>query len=142
MNSKSTNDAAAFIRTIAEYRKRNLEWAEDAVRQSVAITDNEALQKKIIDLIAMNDQDLLNQVDGKWILRDSTRFQIHTRGAGIQTLEMGFTEKVTEYYQRPGCGVYFIDARIIGTAVRTYSIPESFSRASLGLSPSRWHFMR
>jgi len=46
MNSKSTNDAAAFIRTIAEYRKRNLQWAEDAVRQSVAITANEALQKK------------------------------------------------------------------------------------------------
>jgi membrane-bound serine protease (ClpP class) len=42
MNSKSTNDAAAFIRTIAEYRKRNLVWAEDAVRQSVAITANEA----------------------------------------------------------------------------------------------------
>ena len=38
MNSKSTNDAAAFIRTIAEYRKRNLNWAETAVRQSVAIT--------------------------------------------------------------------------------------------------------
>ena len=45
MNSKSTNDAAAFIRTIAEYRKRNLLWAEDAVRQSVAITSSEALKK-------------------------------------------------------------------------------------------------
>ena len=46
MNSKSTNDAAAFIRTIAEERKRNLQWAEDAVRQSVAITAKEALAEK------------------------------------------------------------------------------------------------
>ena len=65
MNSKSTNDAAAFIRTIAEYRNRNLQWAEDAVRQSVAISANEALQKNIIDLIASNDRELLNRIDGK-----------------------------------------------------------------------------
>ncbi len=67
MNSKSTNDAAAFIRTIAEYRNRNLQWAEDAVRQSVAITANEALRKNIIDLIVSNDRELLNQIDGKQI---------------------------------------------------------------------------
>src|ERR1700688_4509526 len=64
MNSKSTNDAAAFIRTIAEYRKRNLQWAEDAVRQSVAITANEALQKNIIVLLVAGAQDLLHRVDG------------------------------------------------------------------------------
>src|ERR1039457_6699247 len=48
INSKTTNDAAAFIRTIAEYRKRNLLWAEEAVRQSVAITAKEALEQNII----------------------------------------------------------------------------------------------
>ena len=82
---------------LREYRKRNLEWAEDAVRQSVAITDNEALQEKIIDLIASNDQELLNGVDGKWIIRDSTRFQIHTRGAVIQIAGDGVYRKITEY---------------------------------------------
>ena len=84
MNSKSTNDAAAFIRTIAEYRKRNLQWAEDAVRQSVAITANEALDKNIIDIIVSNDQELLNKADGKSIFRDSVQTRLHTRGATIQ----------------------------------------------------------
>jgi membrane-bound serine protease (ClpP class) len=114
MNSKSTNDAAAFIRTIAEHRKRNLEWAEDAVRQSVAITDNEALQEKIIDLIALNDQELLDRVDGKWILRDSTRFQIHTRGAVIQTLEMGFTEKLLNIVSDPDVSYILLMLGLMG----------------------------
>ena len=114
MNSKSTNDAAAFIRTIAEYRKRNLQWAEDAVRQSVAITDNEALQEKIIDLIALNDQELLNLVNGKWIIRDSTRFQIHTRGAVIQTLEMGFTEKLLNIVSDPDVSYILLMLGLMG----------------------------
>ena len=99
MNSKSTNDAAAFIRTIAEYRNRNLEWAEDAVRQSVAITENEALQKNIIDLIALNDRELLNQIDGKLIKRDSGGLVLHTRGASIQINGNGIYGKITEYHQ-------------------------------------------
>jgi membrane-bound serine protease (ClpP class) len=114
MNAKSTNDAAAFIRTIAEYRKRNLQWAEDAVRQSVAITANEALQKNIIDLIVQNDRDLLNQVDGKWILRDSTRIQLHTRGAAIQTLEMGFTEKILNVVSDPDVAYILLMLGLIG----------------------------
>lgn len=114
MNSKSTNDAAAFIRTIAEHRKRNLQWAEDAVRQSVAITDNEALQKKIIDLIASNDRELLNRVDGKWIIRDSTSFQIHTRGAVIQTLEMGFTEKLLNIVSDPDVSYILLMLGLMG----------------------------
>ena len=86
MNSKSTNDAAAFIRTIAEYRKRNLHWAEDAVRQSVAITASEALQKKIIDLIASNDRELLNQVDGKRIITGFHQFPSAYPGSSYSNL--------------------------------------------------------
>jgi len=114
MNSKSTNDAVAFIRTIAEYRKRNLEWAEDAVRQSVSITANEALQKKIIDLIVPNDRELLNQVDGKLITRDSTNFQLHTRGAVIQVLEMGFTEKLLNIISDPDVAYILLMLGLLG----------------------------
>ncbi len=65
MNIKATNDAAAFIRSIAEKRKRNLEWSEDAVRNSLSITENEALKKNVIDYIAPNVNALLNQIDGR-----------------------------------------------------------------------------
>src|SRR3989337_2673947 len=54
MSEKATNDAAAFIRTIAEKRHRNLAWAEEAVRKSISITETEARQKNVVDLIAKN----------------------------------------------------------------------------------------
>jgi membrane-bound serine protease (ClpP class) len=102
MNSKSTNDAAAFIRTIAEYRKRNLNWAE------------EALQKYIIDLIAQNDQDLLNRIDGKLIRRDSAIIALHTRGASIQTLDMGFTEKLLNIISAPDVAYILLMLGLLG----------------------------
>ncbi|MDP9042709.1 MAG: nodulation protein NfeD, partial [Bacteroidota bacterium] len=114
MNNKSTNDAAAFIRTIAEYRKRNLEWAENAVRQSVAITANEALDKNIIDLIASSDLDLLNQIDGKPVTRDSVSVRLHTRGATIQNLEMGFTEKILNIVSDPDVAYILLMLGLIG----------------------------
>ena len=114
MNSKSTNDAAAFIRTIAEYRNRNLQWAEDAVRQSVAISANEALQKNIIDLIASNDRELLNRIDGKMIKHDSSSFVLHTRGATIQLLEMGFTEKLLNIISDPDIAYILLMLGLLG----------------------------
>jgi len=114
MSSKSTNDAAAFIRTIAQYRNRNLQWAEDAVRQSVAITETEALDKNIIDLIASNDRELLNQIDGKTIKRDSSRMVLHTRGATIQWLEMGFTEKLLNIISDPDIAYILLMLGLLG----------------------------
>jgi membrane-bound serine protease (ClpP class) len=52
MNEKTTNDAAAFIRAIAEKRNRNLQWAENAVRRSYSYSETEALEDSVIDLIA------------------------------------------------------------------------------------------
>ncbi len=54
MNEKVTNDAAAFIRSIAEKRNRNWRWAEEAVRKSLSISEKEALEKNITDLVVKN----------------------------------------------------------------------------------------
>ena len=101
MNEKGTNDAAAFIRTIAEKRKRNIEWAEDAVRNSVSITEAEALDKKVIDLVASNEQDLLNQVDGMKIELASGTKTLQTKNAAIESSEMGFFEKILDMLSDP-----------------------------------------
>lgn len=65
MMQKVTNDAAAFIRSISEKRKRNVKWSEDAVRNSVSITENEALRDSVIDLIANDLNDLIAKVNGR-----------------------------------------------------------------------------
>lgn len=101
MNEKGTNDAAAFIRTIAEKRNRNVQWAEEAVRQSVSITEKEALGNKVIDLIAFNEQDLLDQVHGKQVTVGMTTVTMHTKGARIEPLNMGFVEKILNILSDP-----------------------------------------
>jgi membrane-bound serine protease (ClpP class) len=114
MSSKSTNDAAAFIRTIAEYRKRNLQWSEDAVRHSVSITATEALKKNIIDCIASSDGDLLNQLDGKFFTRDSIQIPFHTRGLSVESLDMGFSEKLLDIISDPDVAYVLLMVGILG----------------------------
>ena len=121
MNSKATNDAAAFIRTIAEYRKRNLAWAEEAVRQSVAITAKEALDKNIIDLVAANDLELLNRLDGKQIQHDSATVVLHTKGATLQTLEMGFTEKILNLVSDPDVAYVLLMLGLFGLVFELFN---------------------
>ena len=101
MNEKSTNDAAAFLRTIAEKRNRNIQWAEDAVRNSVAITEKEALEKNVINLIANDEKDLLNQLDGKQVELNNGFKIMHTKNATVELLEMGFFQKVLSRISEP-----------------------------------------
>ncbi len=65
MNEKATNDAAAFIKSISEKRSRNIKWAEDAVRKSLSITETEAMQGNVIDIIANSVNELLEMTDGR-----------------------------------------------------------------------------
>jgi len=100
MSDKITNDAAAFIRTIAEKRHRNGQWAELAVRKSLSLTENEALAQNVIDLIAKGPEDLLRQLDGK-TTEGRGSVILHTRSARIESLEMGFTEKILDLISNP-----------------------------------------
>ena len=101
MNEKVINDASAFIRTIAEKRGRNIQWADDAVRNSVSITEKEALEKNVINLIANDQKDLLNQLDGKQVQLNNGPKILHTKNATVETLEMGFFQKVLSRISDP-----------------------------------------
>lgn len=101
MNEKATNDAAAFIRTIAEKRNRNIDWAERAVRRSYSYTETEALADSVIDLIAKNEQDLLARIDGRMVeLRSGTK-KLVTRQAGIEKYEMSAWKKILNVLSDP-----------------------------------------
>jgi len=65
MGRKQVNDAAAYIRGLAQLRGRNAEWAEQAVREAVSLSASEALEQKVIDYLARDVADLLRQLDGK-----------------------------------------------------------------------------
>ncbi|MEP0772818.1 MAG: nodulation protein NfeD [Acidobacteriota bacterium] len=69
ISEKIANDAAALARSLAQARGRPEEWAEKAVRESASFTASEALEKKLIDLIAIDRGDLLKQLDGREVKR-------------------------------------------------------------------------
>lgn len=101
MNEKVINDASAFIRTIAEKRGRNVKWADDAVRTSVSITEGEALEKNVINIVADNENDLLAKLDGKEVQINGLTKILHTKNASIDSLEMGFFQKVLSRLSDP-----------------------------------------
>ncbi|MEZ5566078.1 MAG: hypothetical protein R3F24_11380 [Gammaproteobacteria bacterium] len=73
MERKVLNDAVAYIRSLAELRGRNKEWAEKTVRDAANLPASEALAKQVIDLVAPNLDDLLAKLNGRTIkVRDST----------------------------------------------------------------------
>jgi membrane-bound serine protease (ClpP class) len=65
MTRKQVNDASAYIRSLAQMRGRNAEWAERAVREAVSLSASEALKMKVIDLVAEDVPDLLRRLDGR-----------------------------------------------------------------------------
>ncbi|MGA3287548.1 MAG: nodulation protein NfeD [Bacteroidota bacterium] len=121
MGEKVTNDAAAFIRTIAEKRNRNLKWAEDAVRKSQAITETEALDTNVIDLIAKNVDELLTQIDGKQIETISGTTTLHTKGARIEQMEMGWAEKLLDLLSNPNIALILFQLGTIGLILELYN---------------------
>lgn len=93
MSEKVTNDAAAFIRSISEKRQRNVKWSEDAVRNSVSITETEALKDSVIDLIANDMNDLLAKINGREVETSAGKKIINTKNAVILNFEEGWFQK-------------------------------------------------
>ncbi|SFD99235.1 Nodulation efficiency protein NfeD [Chitinophaga sp. CF118] len=121
MNEKGLNDAVAFIRTIAEKRNRNMQWAEDAVRKSISSTEKEALEKKVIDLIAVNERDLLNQVDGKQVNLNETTITLHTKGAQVVKYEMSFVENILNIISDPSISYIIMLLGMYGILFELYN---------------------
>jgi len=94
MAEKITNDAAAYIKSIAERRGRNVEWAEKAVRESVSASETEALQLKLIDLVAVDLNDLLKQLHGRTVTTTSGERVLDTEGVSVQFIEMNFRQRL------------------------------------------------
>ncbi|MBL7958740.1 nodulation protein NfeD [bacterium] len=87
MMEKVTNDAVSYIRSIAEKNKRNPDWAEEAVRKSVSITETQALEKNVIDMVAKSFDSLLVQIDSMIVETVVGKKTIVTKDAQIEKIE-------------------------------------------------------
>src|SRR5918999_4141023 len=101
MAAKITNDAAAYIKAIAEQRGRNVEWAEKAVRESVSASESEALRQKLIDVIAVDLNDLLKQLNGRSVMMAAGERTLRTEGAALQHVEMNLRQRLLSLLADP-----------------------------------------
>ena len=94
MTAKVTNDAVAFIRSLAELRGRNADWAEKAVREAASLSANGALQAHVIDLIASSPTELLRQIDGRTVVlaAGGTR-DLATKDAVLEAIDPGWISR-------------------------------------------------
>jgi membrane-bound serine protease (ClpP class) len=88
MRDKITNDAAAYIASIAKQRGRNETWAEDAVRKSVSLDAKSAVDQHVADLMATDLNDLLRQLDGRTVVLPSGTTTLYTNGAVLNQIDM------------------------------------------------------
>jgi membrane-bound serine protease (ClpP class) len=102
MKQKIENDLAAFMRSVAGRRGRNVDVAESAVRQSKSFTEQEALSQKLIDYVASSENDLFQQVEAKPIKRfDGKTVTLHLSGASIRPFEMTLKQKILDHLMDP-----------------------------------------
>jgi membrane-bound serine protease (ClpP class) len=102
MMKKIENDAAALMRSVAAKRGRNVELAESAVRESKSFTEQEALDKQLIDYVAPNEQNLFSQMNGKSFKRfDGTSVTLDLAGQPIITYPMTLKERILSYIMDP-----------------------------------------
>lgn len=101
MAEKATNDAAAYIKSLADRRGRNAGWAENAVRKSISATENEALKERVIDLVTKDINSLLSDIDGKKVLTASSEKVLKTKGAAVSREEPGLRHKILNFISDP-----------------------------------------
>ncbi|MDF2462524.1 MAG: hypothetical protein K0Q43_759 [Ramlibacter sp.] len=114
MTAKQVHDAAAFIRGLAQLRGRNAEWAERAVREAVSLTAAEALQSKVIDVVAKDLHDLLAQVDGRSVRVQSSDRRLATRGATIEVRLPDWRQKALAAITHPSVALILMMIGIWG----------------------------
>jgi membrane-bound serine protease (ClpP class) len=120
-NTKVTNFSVGIIKNIAQQRGRNADWAANAVQNSVAATAQEALDLKVIDLIASDPNDLLNKIDGKTVKTAAGDITLHTQRAGINNLDMNIPEIFLHTIVDPNLALILLQIGLLAIAVELYN---------------------
>lgn len=122
MQEKVVNDAAAFIRSIAEAHGRNMDWAEKAVRESVSATEREALELNVIDIIATDLDDLIKQLDGRQItLLGGPQVTLRTEGAVTRLVPMNMVEDFLYTISDPNIAYLLLSLGTLGILAEIYN---------------------
>jgi membrane-bound serine protease (ClpP class) len=121
MRKKAENDLAAFARSIAEQRGRNADWAEAAVRESVSITETEAVEKRVIELIAADLPALLTKLDGRKVSLPHGETTLHTANAAIRYRQMDWRQHILAVLSHPQIALMLLSLGSLALLIELYS---------------------
>ncbi len=108
MMRKATNDAAAYIRSLAELRGRNAEWAEKAVREAVSLSASEAKKIKVIDVVADSVPALLKAVDGRTVEAGGEKRKLATAESQVAEIEPDWRTNILRVITNPSVAYLMI----------------------------------
>ncbi|MCX7929769.1 MAG: nodulation protein NfeD, partial [Chlorobi bacterium] len=131
MADKVTNDATATIRAIAQVRQRNVRWAEDAVRRSLSLTDREALDSGVVDLVVPTETDLLRELDGRTMRVGTEQRILHLDSPRIERVEMNWLEKFFHIITDPNIALLLLSLGFFAIVIEFYT-PGTFGPAIAG----------
>ncbi|MGH6920360.1 MAG: NfeD family protein, partial [Geminicoccaceae bacterium] len=121
MQDKMVNDAVAYIRSLAQLRGRNAEWAEKAVREAASLSASEALDADVIDLIARDLDDLLAKIDGRTVEVAGGERTIETADAVVVTLEPDWRTELLALITNPNVAYILMLIGIYGIILEFYN---------------------
>ena len=131
MAAKVTNDAVAFIRSLAELRGRNAEWAEQAVRKAATLSAQAALSHHVIDAVARTSEELLAKVDGRDVEVAGETRRLQSRGATIETAEPGWLIRLLGVITNPNVAFLLMMVGLYGLILE-FSNPGAIAPGVIG----------
>jgi membrane-bound serine protease (ClpP class) len=114
MTHKQVNDAVAYIRSLAQLRGRNAEWAEQAVREAVSLPAEEAKKRKVVDILAADVSDLLKQLHGRKLTVQGVERTLETQGAAVTVLEPDWRNRLLAVITDPSIALILMMIGIYG----------------------------
>ena len=121
MDEKIENYASSFIESIAQERGRNAKWAVESVRKSASVTADEALSKKVVDIISPDIPTLLSEIDGRDVKVNDRSVRLETAGAHTQRLEMSLRQKVVNILSTPDIAFLLLSLGSLGIFLEFYN---------------------
>jgi membrane-bound serine protease (ClpP class) len=121
MERKAVNDSVAYIRGLAELRGRNVDWAERAVREGVSLPADEALEAKVIDLVANDLPELLRALDGRVVKLQVREVTLQTSGLVLREVQPDWRTKLLQLITNPNVAYLLMLIGIYGLLLEGYN---------------------
>jgi membrane-bound serine protease (ClpP class) len=131
MEAKAVSDSAAYLRALAKLRGRNIEWADKAVRSSDSLAAHEALETRVVDIVARDLSDLLAQADGRKVLVAGTGRRLETNALAIERFAPGWRVELLSTITDPNVALILMMIGIYGL-VFEFMIPGAIAPGVIG----------